>query len=226
MIEGRPARRALYVFAVVLAIHLGAQLAPADTLANATQWALMPLIANVVRLATSAPRARLVRLASVALGFSWLGDLLPDLVGGPAAFFALIGMFALAQATYVVAFWPYRAAGLLRRPWVVGYVAYAIALVALCAPGAGPLAPAVVIYAALITGMAVLATGVHRLAGVGALLFLISDSLIALEIFVPAWEVVGQSFWVMSTYAVAQFLIALGVLRASGHPAPRGAPAT
>jgi uncharacterized membrane protein YhhN len=67
-------------------------------------------------------------------------------------------------------------------------------------------------YAVLITVMAVLATGVHRLTALGAVLFLVSDALIALEAFVADWRLPGQSAWVMATYGLAQLLIVLGVL--------------
>ncbi len=223
-IESTSVRWALRLFAAVLVVHLGAQLAGAPILAELTQWLLMPLIATMVWLGGGSRRTRgtpLVRLTLLALGFSWLGDLLPNFVPGPGAFFVLVGMFALAQAGYAVAFWPYRHASLLRTPWVIGYGVAAAVLIAVCVPGAGFRWPAVVGYALIITVMAVLATGVDRLAGIGGVLFMISDSLLALNMFWPGWDLPGQGFWVMLTYAVGQLLIALGVLRAS---APAAAP--
>ena len=85
-------------------------------------------------------------------------------------------------------------------------------MIALCLPHAGELAVPVVGYAVLITVMAVLATGVHPLAGIGAGLFILSDALIAMSAFVPWWSLPGQGFWVMLTYGLAQLLIVLGVL--------------
>lgn len=209
------ARGALSVFGLVLGIHLVAQLLGADALARWSQWLLVPplgvAVAATLR-AAPARHARLLRLVLVGLGFSWLGDTLPHLVG-EAGFLVLVGMFAVAQAAYAAAFWPDQRRSLLRTPWALVYVAVAALLLTLCLPHAGTVAPAVTGYAALITLMAVLATGVHRLAAVGAALFVLSDSLIALEAFVPAWEVPGQGFWVMSTYGLAQLLIVLGVLR-------------
>ena len=72
--------------ALLTLVHLAAQLAGASTLADASQWFLMPLLAACLWLATRrrdggrrdgdgpGRRSRLVRLTLVALGFSWLGD--------------------------------------------------------------------------------------------------------------------------------------------------------
>lgn len=212
----------LRAFELVLVVHLAAQLFGADEVARWTQWLLMPLLAAHLAVATRAGRPRLVRLVLVGLVFSWLGDLLPHF-SGDGSFLVMVGMFAVAQAAYALAFWPFRAASLLRSPWALAYAAVGVAMVVLCAPGAGPLLPAIVGYAVLITVMAVLATGVHLLAAIGGAVFVLSDSLIALEAFVPGWELPGQGFWVMLTYAVAQLLIVLGVLarvRAEGALTP------
>ena len=222
MIPAR-ARPVLLGFELLLVAHLAAQLLGADDAARWTQWLLMPALALVVLLTRSdrSGRSRLVTLLLVGLFFSWLGDLLPHFSGG-ASFLVMIGMFAVAQAAYAVAFWPDRARSVLRTPWVLPYLAAAGVMVALCAPHTGSLLLPVVGYAVLITLMAVLATGVDRLAGVGGALFVLSDSLIALEAFVPSWELPGQGFWVMATYGLAQLLIVLGVLRRSEEgPAQR-----
>ena len=84
------------------------------------------------------------------------------------------------------------------------------------------LAPAVLVYGLCLGTMAVLATGVHRLAWVGGAFFLVSDGLIAIDAFsdldLPAHDVS-----VMATYVVAQLLLVLGVIRrgASGGPGHR-----
>ncbi len=210
------------VYGVVVTAHLAAQLLGAETVARWTQWGLMPALAVALVMARPRkdPLSRLQRLVLAGLGFSWLGDTLPHFFGGTvgstdpgiASFLVLVAMFAVAQTLYAVAFWPYRDASVLRSPWLLAYLGAAMVMVALCAPGAGPLLPAVVLYAALIAVMAALATGVHRLTAVGAILFMVSDSIIALGAFAPWWNLNGQGFWVMSTYALAQSLIVLGVM--------------
>jgi uncharacterized membrane protein YhhN len=203
------------VFVVLVLVHLTSLLAGADALDRVSQWTLMPALAGVVLTATRWPRGRLVTWVLVALGFSWLGDLVPSLVGDDAAFLVMVGFFLLAQTAYVVAFAPtVRSSVARRRPvLLLPYAAVLVALVALCAPGAGDLLVPVAVYGGVLVAMAVLATGLGRAAAVGGAVFVVSDSLIALEAFVPSWNLPGQSFWVMLTYVVAQGLIASVVVR-------------
>ncbi|WP_084690340.1 lysoplasmalogenase [Oerskovia turbata] len=214
----RPAALAAAAFLVLSAVHLGAHLAGAEQLAEVTQWFVMPLLALVVWVATSGGRRTLlVRWTLVALGFSWLGDSAPDLSSGDVSFLTMVGFFLLAQLAYAAAFWPCRGQSLLRRPLVL--VPYGLALgvlVAVCAPHAGPLLVPVMVYGVCLTVMAVLSTGVNRVAGVGGAIFLVSDALIALGAFVPGFAVPGplsSGFWVMLTYLAGQALLVVGILR-------------
>ncbi|WP_200716829.1 lysoplasmalogenase [Brachybacterium sp. SW0106-09] len=97
------------------------------------------------------------------------------------------------------------------RAAVLPYLGAAALIVGLCTPSAGVLLPALVVYAAAICAMAVLATGLGVRGGIGGAVFVVSDSLIALNTFdvltLPAHEV-----WVMATYVAAQVLLVLGVL--------------
>ncbi len=219
-------RRATVAAAVVLAAttvaHLVAQLAGAGDVADVTQWFLMPLLAAAVWLAAGRGRAtRLVRLTVVALLLSWLGDTSPDVVPDDLSFVTMLGFFLLAHVAYLVAFWPLRRDGVLgRQPAVVAaYVVVFLALVAVCAPGADELLVPVVVYGATLSTMAVLAT-FDRLAAVGGVAFIVSDSLIALNAFVDGFDLPGYGFWVMFTYVTAQVLLALGVLRVASRPVP------
>jgi uncharacterized membrane protein YhhN len=213
-LPGRPALLAAAMFGVLAAVHLVAQLAGQAALAGRTQWFLMPALAAVLWCATTAPRPRLVRLVLVALAFSWVGDTLPDLFDGDAAFLAMVGGFLVAQVVYAVAFRPYHRASVLHRPPVLAlYVVAAVALVGLCLPGApGVLAVAVVGYALCLGTMAVLATGVHRLAAIGGAVFLVSDAMIALGAFTDWFAPPAAGFWVMLTYLAGQTLLVAGVL--------------
>ncbi|MDQ0373668.1 lysoplasmalogenase [Cellulomonas humilata] len=208
------ARTWVAVFVVLVLVHLAAQGADATTLADVTQWMLMPALAAVVVTATRWPRGRVVTWTLVALGFSWLGDLVPSLVGEDAAFLVMVGFFLLAQVAYVVAFAPLvRRSVVHTRPvLLLPYAAVLVALIALCAPGADALLVPVAIYGGVLVAMAVLATGLGRTAAIGGAVFLLSDSLIALEAFVPWWDLAGQGFWVMLTYTVGQGLLAAAVI--------------
>ena len=218
----RAALPAVAVLAATTLAHLTAQLAGADDVANVTQWFLMPLLAATLWLAAGPRRSeRLVRLAVVALGLSWLGDTAPDLVGDDISFETMLGFFLLAHVVYLVAFWPLRREGVLRRrpALVVPYAIVFVALVAVCAPGAGGLLVPVVVYGAALTAVAVLAT-FDRLAAVGGALFIVSDSLIALNAFADWYDLPMHGFWVMFTYVAAQVLLAVGVLRVASRPVP------
>ena len=208
------ARTWVAVFVVLVLVHLAAQGADATTLADVTQWMLMPALAAVVVSATRWPRGRVVTWTLVALGFSWLGDLVPSLVGEDAAFLVMVGFFLLAQVAYVVAFAPLvRRSVVHTRPvLLLPYAAVLVVLIALCAPGADALLVPVAVYGGVLVAMAVLATGLGRTAAVGGAVFLLSDSLIALEAFVPWWDLAGQGFWVMLTYTVGQGLLAAAVI--------------
>lgn len=217
-------RSALGLLLVISALHLAAQLAGSSTIADTTQVVLMPVVAGVLWTSTEPPRGRLVRLALLALFFSWLGDSAPRLTSGDTSFLLMVAFFLLAQLVYVVALWPYRCASLLRRPLaVLPYVVAGLAIIALCAPQAGVLLPAVAVYAAAIMVMAVLATGLGYLAGIAAVVFVVSDALIALQAF-GVLALPGHNFWVMSTYIAAQSMLILAIRRrARSDRAPQDA---
>nr|WP_216645623.1 lysoplasmalogenase [Isoptericola halotolerans] len=214
MLSSRAARVAAGVLAALAVVHLVAQLLDLTPVADATQWFLMPALAATLWCTTTSPRSRLVRLTLVALGFSWVGDTLPDGFSGDAAYLAMVGAFLCAQVMYVVAFWPHRRESVLvRHPAASAvYVFLAVMLVATSLPGApGVLGVAVVVYAVCLTSMAVLATGVHGLAAIGGLLFLFSDAMIALGLFADAVPPLSE-FWIMASYVLGQVLIVAGVV--------------
>lgn len=218
------ARGGLAALALVAAAHLAGQWAGADAVSNVTQWFLMPLLAGVFFVETTAPRGRLGRLTLLALGFSWLGDTAPDLTSGDAAFLVMVGFFLVAQLVYIAAFWPSRGASVAyrRRWWLLPYLVAVGALVAACAPHAGGLLVPVLVYGLCLGLMAVLATGVNLATAVGGALFLVSDGLIALGAFAPGFDLPRSGFWVMLSYILAQVLIVAGI-QAAGRSEPYAA---
>lgn len=201
------------LLAVVTGVHLIAQLVDADRTSDLTQVLLMPLVAAVLVIGTTAPRGRLATWVLVALFFSWLGDTAPRFAEGDVAFLLMVGFFLVAQVFYIVAFWPFRGHSILRRPiWLVPYAVALVVLIVWCREGAGTMLVPVVVYGLALTTMAVLATGLGRLAGVGGAIFMLSDSLIALGAFTDL-ELPAGGFWVMLTYVVGQLLLVLAVIR-------------
>lgn len=205
----------LLALVVVTLVHLLAQAAaPGGTLADITQVLLMPVLAWVLLASTPRPMSRLVRLVLLALGLSWLGDTLPRFAtdGSDLGFGLMLVPFLLAQIAYVVAFLPFVHRSIVRtRPvLLIPYVLALVVLVAVTAGGAGALLPAVLLYGIAIVAMAVLATGLDRVAAVGAVVFLVSDALIALRAFADA-VLPLHGVWVMLTYVLGQTLLVLAV---------------
>ena len=157
-------------------------------------------------------------ILAAALGLSCLGDIFLDL--DPAGFF-VHGLLAFLSAhlVYILLFvrnWqrPLRPSGgqLLLMALVL---LYSLLLAHWLAPSLGALAKPVMIYVCVITVMAVTAilAGFARswIAG-GAILFMISDSLIAAQRFktpVPFGE-----YLIWATYYLAQYGITIGFLQA------------
>lgn len=195
----------LICFAAVTAVDLVAELAGFALLALVCRALLMPLLAAFLLLAAR-HRSRLVILVAVALGFSWLGDFVGQQI------LVKIGFFLLAQIVYVAAFRPYWRLSLIARPPLLVLYGLSIAgLVGIVTAAAGPLAVPVAVYGASLAVMAVLATGVSRLTGVGAALFLLSDIVLAVDAFVAPELIPYAAFVNMALYLPAQLAIVLGV---------------
>lgn len=215
-------------FYVVVLIHLVGQLfSPASAITEVSQVLLMATLGVKLWVNTHSPRGRLVQLGLAALFFSWVGDTLPRFLDGDGGFLAMIGGFLVAQACYVVAFWPYRKNSILSKPLlIIPYALAAIALVALCGEGAGSLLVPVIVYAIVILAMAVLATGLGPYATAGGVIFLVSDALIALRAFAD-FTLPAHGFFVMLTYIVGQGLLVYAIQTvANGQQALRHQPAS
>jgi uncharacterized membrane protein YhhN len=78
---------------------------------------------------------------------------------------------------------------------------------------AGPLSIPVIVYGISLVLMIALATGVSRLTTLGAVVFLVSDLVLAYGVFVdPPASPVNRAA-VMATYLLAQLMIVLGTRR-------------
>ncbi len=204
-------------YIVLAVVNVFTRAVDAALLNGVSKALLMPALLAFFTACLDGLQHRLVRWVTMALVFSWVGDLL--LIGDGDLFF-VAGLLAFlgAQICYIVGFRPYAALGPLRtRPWLaLPYVAYGLLLLALMLPDLGGLAVPVAIYAGALVTMAVLATGVSPTAALGAILFLISDSLIALTGLTDLLPEAAGSL-IMPTYIVGQLLIVLGVLQNLGR---------
>ena len=153
-------------------------------------------------------------LAGAALLFCAAGDVLLELV-----FVAGMGAFAVGHIFYVLAFLEWgRILGPNKRdfPIAVLVVIVSLGLLGWLLPGMGDLLIPALIYQAIITTMVATAFVVKApmLARLGAMIFMISDTLIAAEKFAGV-DVFPGAVWI--TYAGAQIMMAWGMSRVAPY---------
>lgn len=153
-------------------------------------------------------------LAGAALLFCAAGDVLLELV-----FVAGMGAFAVGHVFYVLAFLEWgRILGPNKRdfPIAVLVVIVSLGLLGWLLPGMGDLLIPALIYQAIITTMVATAFVVKApmLARLGAVIFMISDTLIAAEKFAGV-DVFPGAVWI--TYAGAQIMMAWGMSRVAPY---------
>lgn len=209
----------LGAYAAVSVVHVLGRLSEVTWLTTVTKPLLMPLLAAFLISASTRPLTRMVRVVLVALASSWLGDVLLEawrLADVDALFLAGLGAFLVAQVLYIVAFAPLVRSSDPPRPplWALGYVLYGAVLVGFMAPDLGEFLLPVALYAVAICTMGIVASGVNRYTLVGAALFVLSDTLIALGEFteVLSWSDAQHDAAVMATYTLAQGLLVVGVV--------------
>jgi uncharacterized membrane protein YhhN len=162
-------------------------------------------------------RAR--NLIFVALIFSWWGDVL---LLFDEMFVEGLASFLIAHLLYITFFLLVKSRPPLSRKalvFMVLVVVYATGLVWFLSPHLGALKPAVTVYAAALTLMlltSIRAFGLNgtqagRLCVSGAVLFVFSDSLLAIEKFYMYFP--GSSGLIMLTYGCAQWMIVEGSTR-------------
>ncbi len=156
-------------------------------------------------------------LVTLALVFSWAGDVF--LISSDW-FVAGLASFLVAHIFYIAAYHKTGAAKNNPQPLAVAVFAlYGVCLVWFIYPGLHDLKAPVILYALVLLGMGVWAfkrkggtnTASFRLVATGAVLFVLSDSLIALNRF--AFAVPAERILVMSVYMTAQYLIVQGLIQ-------------
>ena len=161
----------------------------------------------------------------IAFFFSWVGDNFLMFSGkNELLFFAGVGGFFVAQLTYIYTFATFSEVakkGVLQKNpvLVIPFLVYAAGIYILLFPGLeGLMKPIILIYALSLVGMSMMALNrkgrvgqkSFRLVFIGSLLFLISDSMIALDKFYHEFTLAG--FWIMISYIAAQYLIMRGLI--------------
>jgi len=203
-------------FLLVSALHLVALFTGSVALSTPTKWFLMPalLIGFIVSQFGPAQRrlvGELPVLGSIAILFSWAGDILIA-TPGDIGFLLGLGAFFLAHVAYLVLF--LRPLKRRRVPLValVLVVWWAVLLIVL-APYLGALLIPVAIYGIVLGASAAAALGTGPWVATGAVLFLASDTLLAFKLFLPDFAVWQADFLIMLMYLAGQGLIAYGAVR-------------
>jgi uncharacterized membrane protein YhhN len=163
------------------------------------------------------------RLILAALLFSWIGDVTLQLNQFNDIFF-MVGLsgFLIAQLVYLSAFFSTRGPSILffKKNWLfLPLIVYGIGILWLLFDGLGDMMIPVIAYTAVILTM--LAAAINRkekvnrlsynLVLIGALFFILSDSLIAINKF--TYEFPLARIAIMGTYITAQYFIAVGCLK-------------
>ncbi|MBM7369450.1 lysoplasmalogenase [Gordonia hydrophobica] len=204
--------RDIFVWApylVAAVVHVVA-LATDSPVAEPTKMLLMPLLSLPV-LVNWRSDWRFVALLA-ALVCSWLGDSVGVIVEGDVVLPLMLVCFGAAHVVYIVLF----VRGVADRPtprWALVYVLWWMAMVAVVGRHAGALFPAVALYGVVLAGTAAMSSRSTATVALGGALFLTSDSLLAVRLFLPDSAPGWFGPAVMATYTAGQALIVAGVVR-------------
>jgi uncharacterized membrane protein YhhN len=158
-----------------------------------------------------------------AMIFALLGDsFLMFQAQNPLFFMLGLGSFLLMQIGYSLYFnreIEFKKSLLFQKPyWIIPVIVYALTLYKIVSENAAGLKGAILAYTICIATM--MLSAINRFWQVvqssfrwvffGALFFMISDSILAVNKFAEAIPHAG--FWIMSTYCLAQYLIVRGVI--------------
>lgn len=210
----------LYAFGVVLLAELAALFFQWNSLHEITKLLLLPALLIFAALQVVEPPSLKLPLLA-ALFFSWIGDalLLFDTDGG---IYFILGLAAFLIAHLFYCFLFNRIGKALRpRNWnlilIVPILLYTGFLLYTLFPSLGDLKIPVTAYALVLTSMFILAanalplnTNTGKLLAISAALFVLSDSLLAINKFYT--PIPQASISIMLTYALAQLGLVYGVI--------------
>ena len=210
---------------IVFALILIGELVGIQTQNITLQYICKPMIVPVVMgfllTALKCQIAGKAKWIIAALIFSWMGDILLLFESADAQFFIFgLAAFLMAHIYYIVFFHRIRMAENIKsNPWLlVIVVLYYAALMHWLSPYLYDMKWPVRVYGIVISFMFMLAMHMswlrQSIAGrwmvMGALLFVISDSVLAINKFYQSFSFAG--IIIITTYAVAQFCIVKGAV--------------
>ncbi len=194
-----------------------------ESLENAHYLAKPAIIISLIFLfiKTSESLSKLIRtLTLLALIFSLLGDVLLLFVDSSEHFFTLgLVAFLTAHVMYVLLFLKHRNKENSPFTFVLLLLIYAASLFYFLEDGLGVMLIPVAVYMIVILTMSTTAylrknnanMRSYKLVFLGALFFMASDSILALNKFYK--PIPWSNISIMLTYAIAQYLIIIGILK-------------
>ena len=209
----------LIIFGIVLAAHIAGIVSGNLVLQQVSKPLLMPVLIGYFLVVTASQQTGLKKWVLLALFFSWAGDVLLMFQPKDDLFFLLgLSAFLLAHIFYIVFFHQLRMQENIKsNPWLLLLVViYYAVLISWLSPWLGTMKIPVRIYGIVISFMLMLALHLLSLKdkrsggclAVGALLFVLSDSVLAINKFYLPFEAAG--IIIMLTYGAAQFFITEG----------------
>ncbi|MDX1341060.1 MAG: lysoplasmalogenase [Reinekea sp.] len=178
---------------------------------NSLSWLLKIIPIGVLALAVIKHSNQTAKpFLLLALAFSATGDTLLEL----DLFIAGIAAFLLAQLSYATLFVRHWQGLAHRWPMSSALIIYVFVMAFWLWPNLGDMQIPVLAYLIAIAFMGLMAIQSHypvRCAVLGALVFISSDSLIAIDRFIHPIPL--RSYWIMITYYAAQWMLIAGCLR-------------
>lgn len=199
-------------YAIVGVVHLLALFVGAGAVSGPSKGFLMPALLLGLLIALPLPRTVWVAVwGGAGILFAWAGDLLLA-SPGDWGFVAGLGAFLLTHLCYLVLFLrPLRTRRIPRLALLL--LLWWAALLAVLTPHLGSLLIPVAIYGLLLGASTAAAFATSRTIVVGAILFLVSDTLLAFKLFWPDFALWQADFLIMLAYIAGQGLIAVGAAR-------------
>jgi uncharacterized membrane protein YhhN len=205
--------------------NLLGQILPHVLLSEVSKVLLMPLLAIYFFLKKPASIQKEAIWIGLALLFCWGGDILLIFVSQNELFFMLgLLSFLIGHIFYIVVYrqakeQKHKTAILYYKPhWITPFLIYSLGLYNFLWPHLGSMQIPVLVYTIVLMLMGIFSLNRYdltpilsfRMVLVGACLFIISDSMIALNRFGFPFDYAG--FWIMLTYILAQWCIVRGLL--------------
>lgn len=213
----------LYYSFIILALIASISAGNHSNIFAITKCLLMPCL--ILLLWCNQPGTSNKGLIIAGLFFSWLGDVLLLFDSSPLFFIGGLASFLITHVLYICYFINIKSANkslLQLQPWIAALVAgYGISFILFLWPYLHEMKWPVMLYTTVICTMLVCSlhvfTKVNRPANglfiCGALLFAVSDSLLAVNKFYKPFA--GAGMLIILTYCAAQFLIVLAAIKRS-----------